>query len=83
MSAKVSGKAYISNAQGAVIGGAVMLAVSLVLSVLCARKALATDWGCAFSGDAAACLASAPEKTQQCQHPTVDRHSAIWSLFSH
>ncbi|HWO13165.1 MAG TPA: MFS transporter [Polyangiaceae bacterium] len=77
------GKAYISNAQGAVIGGAVMLAVSLVLSVLCARKALATDWGCAFSGDAAACLASAPEKTQQCQHPTVDRHSAIWSLFSH
>jgi MFS transporter, PAT family, beta-lactamase induction signal transducer AmpG len=75
------GKAYIGNAKGAVIGGAVMLAVSLVLSVVCVRKALATDWGCAFSGDAAACLSSAPSKTQLCQHPTVDRQSAIWSAF--
>ena len=75
------GKAYVSNAKGAIIGGSVMVAVSLVLAVVCARKAINTDWGCAFSGDAAACLA--PEaheaaKPAQCAHPTVDRSSALW-----
>jgi PAT family beta-lactamase induction signal transducer AmpG len=71
------GKAYRSNARGAVIGGGVMIAVSLALAFVCAREALATDWGCAFSSDGAACKA-APEKSQQCQHPTVDRSSALW-----
>jgi hypothetical protein len=73
------GKAYISNARGAVIGGGVMLAVSLVLAVLCVQKASATDWGCAFSGNAAACLPMEEHRSNQCAHPTVDRTSAIWS----
>jgi PAT family beta-lactamase induction signal transducer AmpG len=72
------GKAYLSNAKGAVLGGAVMIVVSIALAVVCTRKAIATDWGCAFSGDAAACSVSGPEKSQQCQHPTVDRSSALW-----
>ena len=77
------GKAYVSNAKGAVIGGAVMIAVSLVLTVVCARQALATDWGCAFSGDANACGVDKHEKSQQCLHPTTDRSSAIWHSFTH
>jgi len=72
------GKAYLSNARGAVLGGAVMLAVSVVLAIVCARQALATDWSCAFSGNAAACSGAGPEKSQQCLHPTVDRSSALW-----
>jgi MFS transporter, PAT family, beta-lactamase induction signal transducer AmpG len=67
------GKPYISNAKGAIIGGGVMLAVSLVLAVVCVQKAAATDWGCAFSGDAAACLPVETHKATQCLHPTVDR----------
>ena len=73
------GKAYVSNATGAIIGGAVMIAVSLALSVVCARHALATDWGCAFSSDASACMKAEPHVSQQCAHPTVDRRSAIWN----
>lgn len=72
------GKAYLSNAKGAVLGGAIMLAVSVVLAIVCARQALATDWSCAFSGDAAACSVAGPQKSQTCQHPTTDRSSAIW-----
>ena len=67
------GKAYVSNAKGAIIGGGVMLAVSLVLAVVCVQKATATDWGCAFSGDAAACMPVETHKASQCLHPTVDR----------
>jgi PAT family beta-lactamase induction signal transducer AmpG len=79
LSRKLSGgQAYVSNAKGAIIGGAVMLACSLVLSVVCVRKATETDWGCAFSGDAAACARSAETKSRQCAHPTADRSSAIW-----
>jgi hypothetical protein len=75
------GHAYVSNAKGAVIGGAVMLACSAVLAIVGAQKALATDWGCAFSGDAAACLHRPEGKTSQCPHPTVDRTSAVWAAL--
>ena len=60
-----------------------MVAVSIVLAVVCARQALAIDWGCAFSSDAAACSAAGPEKSQHCAHPTVDRSSAIWQSLAH
>jgi PAT family beta-lactamase induction signal transducer AmpG len=72
------GKAYVSNAKGAVLGGAVMIAVSVVLAGVCVRKASQTDWGCAFSGDAQACLPHSEAKSSQCLHPTVDRTSALW-----
>jgi PAT family beta-lactamase induction signal transducer AmpG len=75
------GQAYVSNAKGAIIGGAVMLACSLALAFVGAQKASDTDWGCAFSGDAAACTRSAEAKASQCVHPTLDRTSAIWAAF--
>jgi PAT family beta-lactamase induction signal transducer AmpG len=67
------GKAYRSNAKGAVIGGAVMLAVSLAVAVVCIQRASSTDWGCAFSGNADACTPVVETKSSQCLHPTVDR----------
>ena len=72
------GKAYVSNAKGAVIGGGVMIAVSLALALLYGRKALETDWGCAFSGDAAACSPLAEAEPAECLHPTTNRSSALW-----
>jgi PAT family beta-lactamase induction signal transducer AmpG len=67
------GKAYVSNAKGAVIGGVVMLAVSFGVAVVGVQRATATDWGCAFSGDTAACLPPVEAKSTQCLHPTVNR----------
>jgi len=82
LSRKLSGgQAYVSNAKGAVIGGAVMLACSLALVFVCVRKASETDWACAFSGDAASCVRTEEVKTSQCAHPTVDRSSAIFAAF--
>jgi hypothetical protein len=67
------GKAYVSNAKGAVIGGAVMLAVSFGVAVAGVQRATSTDWSCAFSGNAASCLAAPEAKSSQCVHPTVNR----------
>jgi PAT family beta-lactamase induction signal transducer AmpG len=72
------GKPYLSNARGAIMGGAVMLAVSLILSVWTVQKAAATDWSCAFSEDSAACLHTETEEPKVCLHDTVNRESAIW-----
>jgi PAT family beta-lactamase induction signal transducer AmpG len=73
------GGAYVSNAKGAIIGGALMLAVSAALCVAGARKVAATDWGCAFSENAGRCLVAAEDKPKECQTHTVDRQSAIGS----
>jgi PAT family beta-lactamase induction signal transducer AmpG len=72
------GRPYLSNARGAIIGGAVMLGVSLVLSVLCIKKAAATDWSCAFSDNSAECLHTVTEKPKECLQGPVHRESAIW-----
>jgi MFS transporter, PAT family, beta-lactamase induction signal transducer AmpG len=72
------GKAYVSNAKGAVIGGVVMIGISLALAGVCVRKAASTDWGCAFSGDVKACMPAQEVKSSQCLHPTVDRTSSLW-----
>jgi MFS transporter, PAT family, beta-lactamase induction signal transducer AmpG len=68
------GKAYASNAKGAVIGGAVMLAVSSGVVIACIQRASQTDWACALSGDAGQCgVAAVAARSNQCLHPTVDR----------
>jgi MFS transporter, PAT family, beta-lactamase induction signal transducer AmpG len=71
--ALAGGKAYRSNAKGAIIGGGLMLAVSVAVAVACVQRAAATDWQCALSADAGACLPSADAHTNQCLHPTIDR----------
>jgi PAT family beta-lactamase induction signal transducer AmpG len=71
------GRAYLSNATGAVIGGALMLAISLTLALAGGRKLVQTDWGCAFSPSGSSCLVAAVEPPRVCQHPTIDRESGI------
>jgi PAT family beta-lactamase induction signal transducer AmpG len=74
LSAKLpDGKAYVSNAKGAVIGAVLMLAISLGVAVAAVRKVSATDWECAFSGNTQACAVTEAPKPNQCQQPTVDR----------
>jgi PAT family beta-lactamase induction signal transducer AmpG len=67
------GKAYLSNAKGAVIGGGVMVAVSLALTGFLMNKASSTDWGCAFSERAAECLQPDAKKPKQCLQKTIER----------
>jgi MFS transporter, PAT family, beta-lactamase induction signal transducer AmpG len=67
------GHAYVSNAKGAVIGGAVMIAVSAVLAIAGVRKTVNTDWSCAFSEHSAQCLTATVEKPRACKVATVDR----------
>jgi hypothetical protein len=67
------GKAYISNAKGAVIGGGVMVAVCLVLTWFTFNKATSTDWGCAFSDDAAKCLQPDAKPPKKCENEKIER----------
>ncbi|HTV23376.1 MAG TPA: MFS transporter [Polyangiaceae bacterium] len=67
------GKAYVSNAKGAIIGGGVMLAVSVAVAIAAFQRVSTTDWSCAFSGDPLACTPAVATKSSQCLHPTVDR----------
>lgn len=71
------GRAYLSNAKGAIIGGGLMLAISVVLGIAGLQKLTQTDWGCAFSPNAAACARTTEEKARVCQTPTVNRESAV------
>lgn len=68
------GKAYISNAKGAVIAGWVMVGVTLLLAGFCVNKAQTTNWDCAFSENSAECLQ--PDKKPpkgECQNKTIER----------
>ncbi len=79
LSRKLSaGQAYVSNAKGAIIGGGVMIAISIVLTIVCIDKALSTNWSCAFSENPGACLNTPPPKSNQCLHPTTNRDSAVF-----
>ncbi len=81
LSQKLSGgQAYVSNAKGAIIGGAVMLAVSAVLTYVCVERVATTDWGCAFSGGAE-CVKAEAEHATKCLHPTRDRDSAVFKAI--
>ena len=75
------GHAYVSNAKGAIIGGAVMIGVSAALAWVCIDKATSTDWSCAFSEKSAQCLKTETEHVSECRHPTVNRQSATWAAF--
>ena len=66
------GKAYLSNAKGAVIGGGIMVAVTVVLAGFCVNKAVNTDWECAFSERAVECLQPDKKAPKQCQQESVD-----------
>lgn len=67
------GAAYVSNAKGAIIGGSVMLVVSLILAGFCLNKAAATDWDCAFSEGSAACLQPNAKGLKQCEREVIER----------
>ncbi len=67
------GKAYISNAKGAVIAGYVMVAVSLALAGFCIDKAQKTDWDCAFSENAVSCLQPDKQAPKQCEEKVIER----------
>jgi hypothetical protein len=67
------GKAYLSNAKGSVIGGGVMIGVCVALSVFAVNKASSTDWGCAFSPDAAKCLQPNAKPLRKCENKTIER----------
>ncbi|MBN2531079.1 MAG: hypothetical protein JXR76_32135 [Deltaproteobacteria bacterium] len=67
------GKAYLSNAKGAIIGGVVMVAVSGILTWYCIDKANAIDWDCAFSKNAKTCLQPHAGETKVCKLDKVER----------
>jgi PAT family beta-lactamase induction signal transducer AmpG len=75
------GRAYLSNAKGAIIGGAVMIGVSAALTWVVIDKAISTDWSCAFSETSAQCLKTETEHVTECSVPTINRQSAIWAGF--
>ncbi len=72
------GKAYMSNAKGAVIAGTIMVAVSGVVAWFALGKATETDWGCAFSDRATECLQPNKKALRQCEAKEVDHGS--WFL---
>ena len=67
------GKAYLSNAKGAAIGGGIMVAVSVVLAGFCVDKVQSTDWDCAFSERSAECLQPNKKAPKKCQAETIER----------
>lgn len=67
------GKAFLSNAKGAIIAGFVMVIISGVLSWYCLDMAKSTDWNCAFSDNAAECLQPHAGETKVCQVKELKR----------
>lgn len=67
-----AGKAYLSNAKGAVTAASVMLVASAILAGYCTHKALTTDWQCAFSERAAECL-QPDAKPRRCEQERIER----------
>jgi hypothetical protein len=72
------GKAYLSNAKGAVVGGFIMLVVSVLLVGYSGRIATTTDWGCAFAGNVAECLQPEATQTRECAAESVDHGSLMF-----
>ncbi|MBN2717462.1 MAG: MFS transporter [Deltaproteobacteria bacterium] len=67
------GKDFVSNAKGAMIAGFAMVAISIVLSWYCIDTARQTDWDCAFSANAKACLQPHAGEQKVCQVKAVKR----------
>ncbi len=70
-------KPYLSNAKGAVWGGGIMLVISVILAGYCGRLAMNTDWGCAFSDQATACLQPDKKTPKPCEKKLVDRPGSL------
>ena len=67
------GKAYLSNAKGAMIGGILMIAISGILTWYCVDKAKSIDWDCAFSDNSAQCLQPHAGETKVCENKEIKR----------
>lgn len=73
------GKAYVSNAKGARIGGIVMIAVSLLLVWFgMVRIANGTDWNCAFGPNAKTCLHPDAKPLKECRVRRIERSMPAW-----
>jgi PAT family beta-lactamase induction signal transducer AmpG len=70
-------KPYLSNAKGAVIGGTIMLAVSVLLTGHLVKTAVNTDWGCAFSDNSVSCLQPDKEAPSACEGPSPQRECGL------
>ena len=68
-----AGKAFLSNAKGAVTGASVLLVASAILAGFCVYKATTTDWQCAFSERAAQCLQPDAHEPRRCEQERIDR----------
>lgn len=67
------GKAFVSNAKGAIIGGVSMVLISGVLAWYCVDKAKNIDWDCAFTEDAKTCLQPNAGKQKVCKVKDIKR----------
>ena len=67
------GKAFLSNAKGAIIAGGIMVIISGVLSWYCLNTAKNTDWDCAFSENSAECLQPHAGETKVCAVKEIKR----------
>ncbi len=76
-----SNKPYLSNAKGAVWGGGIMLVVSVLLAGYAGKTAVSTDWGCAFSDQAAECLQPEKKAPKQCEQKTISREQSVLKGF--
>jgi PAT family beta-lactamase induction signal transducer AmpG len=68
---------YLSNAKGAVWGGGILVAISLVLGGYAGKTALGTDWSCAFSERAAECLQPAKKPPRECKEKIIQREGSF------
>ncbi len=71
------GKAYMSNAKGAVAGGGIMLLVSALLGGHVIKTAANTHWDCAFADNSTQCLQPDKAEPKQCASPPPARSSVL------
>ena len=67
------GGAYAGNGRGAMVGGIVVLLLSVGVGWYAVQKVRATDWSCAFSDGTSACGPTAPKPPTRCLVPTIER----------
>ena len=65
--------AYLSNAKGAMVGGFIMIAITLIHAGWCVNKVNSIDWDCAFSENAESCLQPDAKPPTQCERKTIER----------
>ena len=65
--------AYLSNAKGAMVGGLIMIIITIIHAGWCVNKTNSVDWGCAFGENAAACLQPNAKAPKQCEQKSIER----------